>query len=161
MKFKIIAAASLLALGTGTASAYTTSFSWDAATSTFEFGARGIASGASGTDTFVIDGISTTLAPGLYEYEADISGSKLRFVSVTIGPDSFTLATPRVGVAAGTVAVATTVVVDWSANTFSTPQTAANYQGSVILTPIPEPGSLALMLAGISALAFMVRRRSA
>ncbi len=161
MKLRVIAAASLLALGAGSASAYTTSFSWDTASSTFEFGATGITSGSSGSDIFVIDGFTTTLAAGLYDYEADISGSKLKFVSVTIGPDSFTLPNPRVGVAAGTVTLPTTVVVNWAANTFSTPLTAANYQGSAILTPVPEPETYALMLAGLASIGFMVRRRSA
>lgn len=161
MKLTAFAAASLLALGAGSACAYTTSFSWDAATSTFEFRAIGIASGASGSDTFFIDGFTTTLVAGAYDYEADISGSKLRFTSVLIGPDSFTLPDPRVGVAAGTVMVPTKVVVNWSANLFSTPLTAANYQGSVILTPVPEPETYALMLGGLAAIGYMLRRRPA
>nr|WP_316639561.1 FxDxF family PEP-CTERM protein [uncultured Roseateles sp.] len=37
---------------------------------------------------------------------------------------------------------------------------SASYAGTVNITPVPEPESYALMLAGLAALGFMVKRRS-
>lgn len=39
-------------------------------------------------------------------------------------------------------------------------RTSAGYSGVLSVSPVPEPGAYAMMLAGLGALAFMVRRRS-
>lgn len=40
-----------------------------------------------------------------------------------------------------------------------TPATVGSYSGNLNLSPIPEPGTYALMLAGLGAMAFVARRR--
>jgi hypothetical protein len=159
----LLAAAATLAMA-ASASAYTTSFGFNSTTNTFTFGASQIGAGQSGTDVFTISNGTTGLSEApLYFYEGDLSGSGLNFMSVMFGATDVSGAPRSTSwgdiTSNATVMLPITVTVDWKAKATLPIANSANYQGSVLLAPVPEPETYAMMLAGLGALGFLARRR--
>lgn len=162
MKLKFIAAAALMAVGSASFAANVSESSFiDGAAFVYTFSASGIAPNQT-LFSFSLDAsdmdFTTFFTPGgQYSVTGDISGSKYSISSVkldgmawspTSGSD-INLGTKLVGPSS----VLTVDVV----GTKTAP--GANFSGSLILTPVPEPETYAMMLAGLAALGFLARRR--
>ena len=166
MKFipSLLAAAATLALAGAASAAGTPTFSFDSATNSFTFGSNGIGANQAGSDTFTISNATTGLSEvPMYFYEGDLSGSGLSLMKVMFGTTDVTGAPKSTGWgdinSNAMVQLPITVTVDWKSGPLRTAN-SANYQGSVLLSPVPEPETYAMMLAGLGALGFLARRRN-
>lgn len=157
LKTLVVAAGLALAAAPGFAGVSST---YDNATHTFYFSATGISSGFSIFDIFALTP-QPGLPSGAYSIEGDISGSLLSFSSVTLNGSPFTLFGPKFKT--GEISLGATLPllleVKGTAGTFNDSLVKANYQGSLVLTPVPEPQTYALLFAGLAAIGFVVRRR--
>lgn len=159
--FKLKAVAAALALAASAAPSFAgVSSTYDNASHTFYFSATDISSGFSIFDIFALTP-QPGLPAGTYSIEGDISGSLLSFSSVTLNGAPFTLFGPKfkTGEISLTSALPLLLDVTGTAGTFNNAIVKANYQGSLILTPVPEPQTYALLFAGLAAIGFVVRRR--
>ena len=106
------------------------------------------------------DDISFTgLAPGLYSVTVTISGQNVNFDAVTSNLNGTTGASPLNGVIAF-FNVNHTGVEPFALHLFGTDLAGASgYSGDVSITAVPEPETYALLLAGLTAMTFVARRR--
>ena len=156
-------AAAVLALGAGSASAATLSEDsyFDGSTFVYEFGARQItAADAAGSFSFLLNasdfGFSSLL--GSYAVSGDISGSRFQISEVKINGTAWVLGTSGSNIDLGSLSFPTinSVEVTVSGTRLGA---GANFQGSLVLTPVPEPETYAMLLAGLGVLGFVARRR--
>jgi len=158
-KLKAVVVAAVLAAGAAPGFAGVSS-SYDNATHTFYFSATDISSGFSIFDIFALTP-QPGLPAGAYSIEGDISGSLLSFSSVTLNGSPFTLFGPKFKT--GEISLGSTLPllleVKGTAGSFNDSYVKANYQGSLVLTPVPEPQTYALLFGGLAAIGFVVRRR--
>ncbi|MCR5864188.1 FxDxF family PEP-CTERM protein [Aquincola sp. J276] len=161
MKFNAIAVAAVLAAtGLQASAAALTSQTFDNLSSTFSFGATRI----TGEDTafnFVLNLGGGEAGQQQYTVKGDISATNFSFSSVTLNGTAWTLS-PSVdgtylGLVRGTFRGPLEVEI---AGSFTGPSDGyGNLQGSLVLAPVPEPETYALMLAGLAAVGFAARRR--
>ena len=158
----LLTAATLLALAGAAAASGTPTQSFDSGTNTFTFGSTGIAANQTGTDVFWINNATTGLSESpLYFYEGDLSGSGLSFVKVMFGTTDVSGAARSTSWgdinSNGAVSLPISVSVEWKTGSLRLAN-SGDSQGSVLLAPVPEPETYAMMLAGLAALGFMARR---
>lgn len=162
MKLSHLAAAAAIALGSASASAIDLG-SLNLATGSAFFGNTPVAGSFTDTLTFTITTTSffnasvTTVVNGAQDVDFTtirVTGTGGSIFNLTqVNPDPIELwATPAAGftLTAGTYTMTLTG---------SNSAAIGSYAGNVAVTPVPEPHSLALLLAGMGALGFMVRRR--
>lgn len=162
MKLKNIAALALLAVGGSSFAATVNESSFiDDDAFVYTFSASGLAAGQT-FFSFVLDSndtdFSTYFTPGgQYSVTGDISGNKYSISSVTLDNVAWTPITGNtVDLGTKLVGPTSSLRVDVvGAKTGS----GANFSGSLILTPVPEPETYAMMLAGLVAVGFLARRR--
>jgi hypothetical protein len=113
------------------------------------------------TDTFTFTGgpafaettaslITIALAPGVQDITftaADLNGNALTFVAA---------GQADAGYGAWSSLAGPTFVLTVTGMTTGNP---ASYSGTLNVTPVPEPGTYALMLAGLGAVGFIAKRR--
>ena len=159
MKFKQLIVAGAIGVMSLAASAADQTVTFAAGASSVAFSSRGrlfdpVLSG--GTDVITFAG----LAAGAYSYS-------LSWVSFFVGNESFSLngASGHVANLFGNTLVSfgslrdtdvTPLVLTFSGTALPL---LGSYQGTLSVSPVPEPSAFALMLAGLGALGFVVRRR--
>jgi len=158
-----IFAAAVLALGAGSASAATLSEDsyFDGSTFVYEFGARQItAADAAGSFSFLLNssdfGFSSLL--GNYLVSGDISGTRFEISQVKINGTPWTLGVSGSNIDLGSLdfpSISSVEIIVSGARLGA----GANFQGSLVLTPVPEPETYALLLGGLGVLGFVARRR--
>lgn len=165
MKLKhIVLSASVALASSGALAENVTVNGIDLTSGTAFFGALHFDDGAF-TDTFnFVNGpasadttaslITAALANG--NQNIDFSSATLNGNALTLSPNGqFEWGT---GAWAGLIGPTFQLIVMGSAS--GTPgSTAASYSGTLNVTPVPEPGTYALMLAGIGAIGFIAKRR--
>jgi hypothetical protein len=160
MKIRQIVAAAALAVVGAQAFAVTQGESFDTLSSTYFFGASQI--GAANTSfTFTLDA-ADGLAAGAYAVSGDLSGTNFAFSGATLNGAAWDLYADNKGMLRfGSVeAVATgPIVLEFTGVKIGAGVGNGNFQGSLVLTPVPEPETYALMLGGLAAVGFMMRRR--
>jgi PEP-CTERM motif len=157
MQFKALAAAALLAVAGSQALAAYNVEGYEASTSTYVFGTFDI--GANGSFSFTAN-LADGLASGVYDIVGDISSTNFDLTSVTLNGHDWTLYTDSKGkYRFGDIDLteATDLVIEVSGVKYGTGK--GNFQGSLVLSAVPEPETYALMLAGLGAVGFMARRR--
>ncbi|WP_271008150.1 FxDxF family PEP-CTERM protein [Paucibacter sp. B51] len=165
MNLNSVFAASVLAVCAGGASAATLSEAsyFDGSTFVYEFGARQItAADAAGSFSFLLNasdfGFSSLL--GSYAVSGDISGSRFQISEVKINGTAWVLGASGSNIDLGSLSFPdiNSVEVTVSGARLGA---GANFQGSLVLTPVPEPETYALLLAGLGVVGFVARRRKA
>jgi hypothetical protein len=158
MHLKSLIAAAALSVAGSQAFAVITDESFDTLTSTYQFGASQITA-ADTSFSFTLN-LDDGLLPGVYDILGDVSGTKFEFATATLNGQDWTLYADSTGrLRFGDIAVteATDLVLEFTG--FQYGKGAGNFQGSLVLSAVPEPESYALMLAGLAAVGFVARRR--
>jgi PEP-CTERM motif len=163
MKLKQIAAAALLAAGaTAASAAMTAEYSYiDSGAFVYTFAATSIMPNenlfAFSLDLNDTDFLTFFTSPMDYFVTGGISGTKYTISSVKLN-DVAWMPTTGSDIDLGTLNVgpdSTLVVMVEGART----DRGANFNGQLVLTPVPEPETYALMLAGLAAVGFVAARR--
>lgn len=167
MKLKFVAAAAVLALTSVGSFATTTALDPLAPSASFANTVTGAftdswtfnlptlsAVAASVTNVEVSFGSFT--AGGIMGFEAWLNGTQLFGPTSIVGPVSGVTVKTQV-LAGGTVLPAGmySLMVKGSGITGA----SASYGGNIVATPVPEPETYAMMLAGLAAVGFLARRR--
>ena len=155
MKLKSIVAAAAIAVAGGSAFAGSASFSSGVA----EFDNDPFTATGSFTQTISFAG----LMAGVYDILGDISGTGLTFSSVKLDGVLWDLYADNKGkarfgsfeVLGGSAPSILTVIGTVTNANFS----RADYSGSLQVTAVPEPGTYALLFAGLGVIGFVARRR--
>lgn len=162
MKFNALAVAAVLAATGVQASAVAlTSQEFDAESSTFFFDARRITADDSSFNFVLNLGAGGEGSQQQVTLKGDISATNFSFSSVTLNGTAWTLSPSTdgtyLGLVSGTFRGPLEVEI---AGSFTGPTGGyGNLQGSLVLAPVPEPETYALMLAGLAAVGFAARRR--
>lgn len=99
----------------------------------------------------------TGLAPGLYDFVFSLSSQHIGALAASVNSQPALTQTVGPVTFAGSVGTSNS---PFSVLLQGLPLTAgATYSGELSVTSVPEPGSLALMLAGIAAVGLLMRRR--
>lgn len=160
MKLKHLALAAAVAVASSGAWADDYNYTAALTSSTAYFGVSHFADGMF-TDTFTFTGgpafaettaslITIALAPGVQDITftaADLNGNALTFVAA---------GQADAGYGAWSSLAGPTFVLTVTGMTTGNP---ASYSGTLNVTPVPEPGTYALMLAGLGAVGFIAKRR--
>lgn len=160
MKLHHFAAAAVLAVAGAQAFAFSPSESFDSAASTYVFSATNILAGDT-SFTFTLD-TSKGIKAGTYNIAGDISSTGFSFDSVKLGTTEWTLYAGSKGkMVFGDVELtaALPLTLTITGAKFSNANTAASFSGSLVMAPVPEPETYALMLAGLGAVGFVAYRR--
>jgi hypothetical protein len=153
MKIKSLFAASAIALASVSSFAGSATFAGGSATIANDaFGAPG-----SFTQIITFSGLST----GTYNILGNISGQNLSFTSVTLDAALWNItniAFPQAnfGIALLAVTASQPVTLTVKGTSFA----SAHYNGTISVTPVPEPESYAMLLAGLGLMGAIARRRS-
>lgn len=163
MKLKFVAAAALLAVGGSSFAANVIESSFiDGGAFVYTFSANGIAPNQT-LFSFSLDSSDTDFTSyftpgGQYTVTGDISGNKYSISSVKLDGTSWSPTSGNdisLGMkSVGPLSMLTVDVVGTKTGA------GANFSGSLILTPVPEPETYAMMLAGLVAVGFLARRRA-
>lgn len=96
-----------------------------------------------------------------YRISGDISATNFSLTSVTLNGTPFSLQPTAGGNFLGVVGAITgsPLEVEITGTFTGAPGSYGNLQGSLVLAPVPEPETYALMLAGLAAVGFAARRR--
>jgi len=100
----------------------------------------------------------TGLASGTYDFTVSFTGQFISDLAGSLNGNALAVNTFNVfrfGYAQGQSP--TPLVLTLTGSTFTSP--LASYSVTMSATPVPEPGTMALLLAGVGAMAFLVRRR--
>ena len=156
MKIKsILSAAALVAMSASSfAGTFTTSFDSEGFASIFKTYSK--STGGSFNDTWNFTGA----AAGTYQVDGSISGSGLSFSSISMGGTPWTL------VSNGTV-TNFAELVNWVGSApasltivgIKSATSSSSYSGVVTVTPVPEPETYAMLLAGLGVMGAIARRR--
>jgi hypothetical protein len=163
MKLKQIAAATLVALGASSAFAANVSEDSfvDGGSFVYTFAASAIAPNqtvfAFSLDMNDTDFSSYFMSPMDYFVTGGISGAKYSITSVTLDGMPW-MPTTGSDIDLGTMNVGpTSELIIKVTGTKTGP--GANFNGQLVLTPVPEPETYALMLAGLGVVGFVAARR--
>lgn len=157
MKFNHIVAAAALALSGAQAFAVTQSESFDSLSSTYEFGASAIA--ADSTFTFTLDSTKGA-TPGVYNILGSLSATNFSFTSVTLNGSAWDLTADSKGkVRFADIELSSTIPLTLSVSGVKYGTGAGVFSGELVMAPVPEPETYALMLAGLGAVGFVAYRR--
>jgi hypothetical protein len=164
MKLNFVAAAALALMAGQTFAAATVTEDFYEADGAFvyEFGAKAITLPESGsTFTFVLDStdVGFSALSGVYDITGDISGSKYLLTGIKINGTAWDLSggTSNVNLGSFNIGPASQIEIAVTGNRLGA---GSNFQGSLVLTSaVPEPETYALMLGGLAAVGFMIRRR--
>lgn len=158
MNAKALTAAALLALSALSATAGTSTFDVDGSAT---FGNDAFTTLGSFKQTITFDG----LAAGNYNIVGDLTGTRVVFSRVTLDGHDWLLSAGAGGqlrlgyieyLGGAPLTLELEGVVDASKSTFK----QAKYSGTLAVTAaVPEPETYALLLAGLGAVGFVVRRR--
>lgn len=160
MKLKLSSLALATALAVGSTGALAAGGPIDLSSGSAFFGSTPTAGGFSDLFTFTLTTASTLTAsitsPVSGTQDVDISfaavtgpGGAFSFTSVLADPfETLTLSTPLLSAGAYSLTVVGT----------NTPS-IGSYGGSIAVTPVPEPETYALMLAGLGVMGFVAARR--
>jgi hypothetical protein len=161
-KFAAAAAAALLVVGGPSLAATVNEASFvDGTAFVYTFSASGLAAGQT-FFSFVLDAVDTDFTTfftpgGQYAVTGDISGSKYSISSVMLDGVAWSPTSGSdIDLGTKTVGPTSSLKVDVVG---SKTGAGANFSGSLILTPVPEPETYAMMLAGLAAFGFLARRR--
>lgn len=165
MNFKNLAIAGLMAAAGSQAFAVTLSESsyFDDSAFVYEFAAKQITAGdALGSFTFTLNasdaGFSSLL--GQYAVSGDISGTKFAITSIKINGTPWDLSGGTSNVNLGSLSFPAISSIELTVKGDRL-GAGSNFQGSLVMNPVPEPETYALMLAGLAAVGFVARRRQA
>ena len=163
MKFSQLAAAALVAIGsTSSFAAMTSESSYiDAPSFVYTFAATAIQVNETmfsySLDLNDTDFSAFFASPASYFVTGGISGTKFSISSVTLNGVPWM---PTIGsdIDLGTMMVGPTdmLTIDVVGTRVSS---GANFNGQLVLTPVPEPETYALMLAGLGIIGFVAARR--
>jgi hypothetical protein len=160
MKIAQMTAAALMAVAATQSFAVTTSESFDQPSSTYSFSALQI--GAADTSfTFTLDTADGVNA-GVYNILGDISGTNFALTSVTLNGQNWSLfkdADDKYRFGSIAVSAETALVVQITGQKLGGAAGNGNFQGSLVLSPVPEPATYAMFLGGLLAGAAFIRSR--
>jgi hypothetical protein len=153
MKFKLAAISLALASGVAFADDQSVAFTGNLAS----FDSMGTVL-AGGNDVISFTG----LAPGIYNFDLTMSGQWLTLTSATLNGIAGTLVDTGRFTFLGIDGMTSTPLALTLVGTTNAPTGFAPiYSGEMQVVVVPEPGTYALMLAGLAAVGFVARRRSA
>jgi hypothetical protein len=163
MKLKHIAAASLAALVStaGFAATLTETSYIDAPAFVWEFSGKQIALNDGPSYMFTLDAMDTDFSTlsGSYFITGGISSAKFTVTAVTLDGNPWTLtsgAASDLNLGTMSIGPATSIAL---VVTGTRDAAGNNFNGQLVLTPVPEPETYALMLAGLGAIGFIASRR--
>ncbi len=162
MKLKFVVAAALLAVGGSSFAAITSEDSFiDGSAFVYTFGANRIMPNETmfsfSLDSNDMDFTSFFTPGGQYFVTGGISGTKFTISSVKLNNVAWP-ATAGSDIDLGTKMVGPNDVLTISVMGTRV-EAGSNFNGQLMLTPVPEPETYAMMLAGLAALGFLARRR--
>lgn len=158
MKLHHFAAAAVLAVAGAQAFAFSPSESFDAASSTYKFGVTGLTA-ADTTFSFTLD-TTKGIAAGTYDILGSISGTNFSFSSVTLNSTAWDLTANSKGkVIFGEVELTSALPLTVTVTGAKFGSTPGAFSGQLVMAPVPEPETYALMLAGLGAVGFVAYRR--
>ncbi|MCR5867505.1 FxDxF family PEP-CTERM protein [Aquincola sp. J276] len=157
MKLNHLVAAAVLAVSGAQAFAVTQGESFNTASSTYKFGASEI--DANGTFTFTLDATEGAM-PGVYNIVGSLSATNFSFTGVTLNSQSWTVNSVNNGKASfGYIELTSSIPLSLSVSGIKTGTGAGVFSGELVMAPVPEPETYALMLAGLGAVGFVAWRR--
>lgn len=158
MKLNHIVAAAALALAGSQALAHNYSTQFDTDAATFQFGVSGITA-PTATFTFKLDA-NYGATPGVYDIVGSLSASNFSFSSVTLNGTAWNLTADGKGkVRFADIELTSAIPLTVSVTGSHYGTGAGAFSGELVLTPVPEPETYALMLGGLALLGFVAQRR--
>lgn len=115
---------------------------------------------------FTISGGTNLFGSVLSKLSIQADQALTSFTGVITGPNAFYLELPNFAEFVDGIAVqgllwkGSLESGDYSLNMSATANTHGTYQISLLASPVPEPGSVAMMLAGLGVMGAIARRRS-
>jgi hypothetical protein len=150
MKLQVLVASCLLALGAGAAQAADQSIDLSSGDGSF-IGTSPLLDGGNDVISFI------NLAAGTYNFDFTLSSQHALITSVTVNGQAATQ------VSFGNFqffGLSSTDNSPFTVNIVGTANSRSLYSGELQVTAVPEPETYAMMLAGLAAMGFIVRRRS-
>ncbi len=155
MKIKTAIAAATLALFGAAASAATGTFADGEVT--ISSGQIAGAIGSSFSQSWTFGGLTS----GTYDVIGTLGGNGLSFTSVLLNNKLWDLSTGATGTAYKFAEISYTGTEPWTLVVNGTKiSTKASFAGSLNVTPVPEPETYAMLLAGLGVMGAIARRRS-
>ena len=157
MKLNHLVAAAVLAVSGAQAFAVTQGESFNTASSTYKFGASEI--DANGTFIFTLDATEGAM-PGVYNIVGSLSATNFSFTGVTLNGSAWDLTADSKGkVRFADIELSSTIPLTLSVSGVKYGTGAGVFSGELVMAPVPEPETYALMLAGLGAVGFVAWRR--
>ena len=158
MKLNHIFAAAALALAGTSAFAYNYGSSFDTDSQTYEFGVSGITAPTS-TFTFKLDA-NYGATPGLYNMVGSLSATNFTFSSVVLNGTSWDLTADAKGkFRFADIELTSTIPLTLTVTGTKYGTGAGVFSGELVMAPVPEPETYALMLGGLGVIGFLAVRR--
>jgi opacity protein-like surface antigen len=161
MNIRSIASAAMLALVASQAFAAQKTESFDTLSSTYTFGAAQIGA-ADHSFSFTLNADDGVVA-GVYNMVGDLSATNFEFTSAKLNGADWSLLVDSKGkyrFADIDLSSTAPVTIEITGLKFGSGANNGNFQGSLVLTPVPEPETYALMLGGLAAVGFVSLRRN-